>query len=59
MNSFDVELYRSKLMDLETQELEFLSDLYTHVYPKEYKQQIELIAAELEFRKTPLAKELY
>lgn len=59
MNSFNAELYRMQIVDMETHELEYLVDVYTHVSPKEFKQQIELITAELEFRKSPLGKELY
>lgn len=59
MNSFNAELYRMQLMDMKTHELEFIVDAYVHIYPEEFKDQIELIKAELEFRNTPLAKELY
>lgn len=59
MNSFSAELYRMQLIDMETHELEFLVDVYTHITPDEFKEQIELITAELEFRKSPLGKELY
>jgi len=59
MNSFNAELYRMQLMDMKTHELELIADAYTHISPDEFKQQIELILAELEFRKTPLGKELY
>jgi len=48
-----------QLMDMKTHELELIADAYTHISPDEFKQQIELILAELEFRKTPLGKELY
>jgi hypothetical protein len=59
MNSFNAELYRMQIIDMETHELEFLVDVYTHITPKEFKEQIELITAELAFRKSPLGKELY
>jgi hypothetical protein len=59
MNSLNEELYRKNLIDMKTHELEFLVDVYSHISPKEFKRQIELIKAELEFRETPLAKELY
>lgn len=59
MNSFNAELYRMQLIDMETHELEFLVDVYTHVTPDDFEQQIELIRAELEFRDSPLGRELY
>jgi hypothetical protein len=59
MNCFNSDLYRMQIIDLETFELEFLIDIYSQTRPSEFKQQLELITAELEFRKTPLAKELY
>lgn len=59
MSCFSEELYRMQLIDMKTQELEFLVDVYTHITPDEYKEQIDLIKAELEFRKTPVGRELY
>lgn len=59
MNSFNAELYRKQLVDMKTHELELIVDAYTHVDPDNFKRQIELIKAELEFRETPLGKELY
>lgn len=59
MNSFNAQLYRLQLLDMKTFELELIADAYTHISPDEFKQQIELITAELEFRQTPLGKELY
>lgn len=59
MNSFNDELYRKQLIDMKTHELELIVDAYTHISPDEFKRQIELITAELEFRQTPLGKELY
>lgn len=59
MNSFNAELYRMQLIDMKTHELEFIVDAYAHIYPEEFKHQIELIKAELEFRQTPVGKELY
>lgn len=59
MNSFNDELYRKQIIDMKTHELELIVDAYTHISPDEFKRQIELITAELEFRETPLGKELY
>lgn len=59
MNCFNDELYRKQLVDMKTYELELIVDAYTHISPDEFKRQIELITAELEFRQTPLGKELY
>lgn len=59
MSCFNAELYRMQLLDMKTYELEFIADAYTHIYPNEFKEQIELIKAELEFRNSPLGKELY
>lgn len=59
MSSFNAELYRMQIIDMKTHELEFLVDLYLGIYPDEFKTQIELITAELEFRQSPLGKELY
>lgn len=59
MNCFNAELYRMQIIDMETHELEFLVDVYTHITPDDFKEQIDLITAELEFRKSPLGKELY
>jgi len=58
MNSFSATLYKMQLIEMKTHELEFILDVYVHIAPTEYKEQIELIKDELEFRKTPLAKEL-
>jgi len=58
MNSFDAKLYTMQLIALKTHELEFLVDVYTHITPDEFKDRMELIKAELEFRKTPMAEEL-
>ena len=59
MNSFNDELYRKNLLDMKTHELELIVDAYTYIDPDDFKRQIELIKAELEFRDTPLGKELY
>lgn len=59
MNSFNAELYRKQIINMKTHELEIIVDAYTLISPGEFKQQIELITAELEFRETPLGKELY
>lgn len=59
LNSFNKELYRMQLINMKTHELEILVDIYVHITPNEFKEQVELIKAELEFRETPLGKELY
>lgn len=59
MSCFNGELYRMQIIDMGTHELEFLVDAYTHLTPDEYKEQIDLIKAELEFRQTPVGRELY
>jgi hypothetical protein len=58
MNSFDEDLYVRQISSFRIYELELILDAYVHIYPQEFKRQIELIKAQLAYRETPLAKEL-
>lgn len=50
--------FRKVLLDIETDELEFLLDIYRMMCPLTYKMEIKAISEELELRNTSLGKEL-